>query len=118
MESLSTLKSRTETLCLELEQFEKQVKSKTVSSDEARQRWELTYKPEADYLAKQMLSYVASDDPRIMVVSQAGNRRIVKADVLNCIGAAFSEQYVSGHMHTVRSQLSGLAKVLPIEEDA
>ena len=117
MESES-LKARTETLCLNLEIFEKEVKAKTIGPEDAKQRWESTYKPEADSLAQEMLQYVPNDDPRITVVASSGNKRIIKPDALNCIHTVFSQQYVSGHMDMVRRQLRGLAETLPTETDA
>lgn len=118
MASPSTLKSRTETLCVGLEQFAKQVQAKTTNPDDAKRQWEMTYRPEASYLAEQMLQYVPNSDPRIIVTASAGNRRIIKADVVNCIAAPFSDQYVSGFMHTIRRQLSDLAQTLPAETGA
>jgi hypothetical protein len=118
MVSPSTLKSRTDTLCAELEQFAKLVQAKMINPDDAKRQWELTYRPEASYLAEEMLQYVSNDDPRIIVTASAGNRRTIKADAVNCIGARFSDQYVLGFMHTIRQQLSGLARTLPAQTSA
>jgi hypothetical protein len=113
MESPSSLKARTATLCHRLEMFEKEVKAKTIGTEDANQRWESSYKPEALFLAEEMRHYAKDDVSGTEVIMRVGNYREIHVDVLICINTPLSDHYISGHMTAVRDYLRKLADTLP-----
>jgi hypothetical protein len=108
MESPASLKAETEALCLDIEQLGKKLGAKTITFDVAEELWRSAYRPKARALAEAMLSYVPSDDPRIIVEFQAGHQRVMKSDAVICIEASLSEGLASVHLCTVVKQLRGL----------
>jgi hypothetical protein len=60
-----------------------------------------------------MVSYVPSGDPRIIVESQVGDRRVVKSDAINCIEGPFSEELAATQLFIIRNQLRDLTNYLP-----
>jgi hypothetical protein len=107
MES-AALQTKTDAFCLELEQLEQQVKAKSVSAEDAKERWELTYRPEARTLALEILHALPDENRHLMMVSRVGDRRSFKADVLTFIDSSFFEGAVLEPLHTVRKQLRSL----------
>jgi hypothetical protein len=65
-----------------------------------------------------MLSYVPSGDPRIVVELEAGDRRVIKSDAVNCIEAPFSKELASAYLFTIRNQLRDLTNYLPPAPEA
>ena len=112
----ATLRTETEALCLDIEKLNRQLKA--MAFDDAKQLWEATYRPKARSFAEAMLSYAANDDPRIHVEMRVGNARILKASVLACIEAPFSEQTAWAHLDTVTRELRGLMNDLSTETNA
>ncbi len=114
----ATLKAETEALCHDIKQLKQKLGTKPIAFGDAQRLWNSVYRPKARILAEAMLSYVPSGDPCIMVEFEAGDRRVIKSDAVNCIEVPLSEELASVHLGTVMNQLRDLTNYLPSEAGA
>jgi hypothetical protein len=112
MDSLSTLRAETKALRLDIEKLEERLGAETITFENAQRLWSSTHRLKAVHLAERMLSYVPNGDPRIAVLLESGNHRIITSDAVNCIEAPFSEESAVAQLCIVRSQLCKLANNL------
>jgi bifunctional DNA-binding transcriptional regulator/antitoxin component of YhaV-PrlF toxin-antitoxin module len=107
------VRSATETLCHELEQYLAEFKQGGLTFAEIKRLYDSHYRSKARALAEAMLHYVPDNDPRLMMVSRIGNLRTFKSNDVTMIECLLSESVITTHLGTVLKKLRELTKYLP-----